>query len=86
MTCWSLGPVANSRSSDQLRPRPVPVGEPGNGKTSIAERVTRAFGKPMWIPRALLADGHVIRVYDPAIHVPVDPSSEEYGGVNVANT
>ncbi len=63
-----LGPAINSGRGLFL------FGEPGNGKTSIAERVTRAFGKPMWIPRAILVDGHVIRVFDPAIHeaVPVD--------------
>ncbi len=43
-------------------------GFPGNGKTSIAERVTRAFGKYIWIPRAIDIDGDVLRVFDPMNH------------------
>ena len=43
-------------------------GFPGNGKTSIAERVTGAFGKYLWIPRAVDIDGHIMRVFDPMNH------------------
>lgn len=43
-------------------------GYPGNGKTSIAERVTGAFGKYIWIPRAIDIDGEIMRVYDPMNH------------------
>ena len=43
-------------------------GYPGNGKTSIAERVTRAFGPTIWIPRAILIDGEILRLFDPVIH------------------
>ena len=31
-------------------------GAAGNGKTSIAERVTAAFGETVWIPRAIGVD------------------------------
>ncbi len=37
-------------------------GPPGNGKTSIAKRVTRAYGETIWIPRAISAWGEIIRV------------------------
>lgn len=43
-------------------------GFPGNGKTSIAERVTGAFGKYVWIPRSIDIDGDVLRVFDPMCH------------------
>ncbi len=43
-------------------------GAAGNGKTSIAERVTRAFGQEIWIPRAIGVDGEIMRVYDPIGH------------------
>jgi predicted ATPase with chaperone activity len=43
-------------------------GEPGNGKTSIAERITRSFGDTIWIPITLLIDGHIVKLYDPATH------------------
>lgn len=43
-------------------------GYPGNGKTSIAERVTRAFGPTIWIPRSIGVDGEIIRLFDPVTH------------------
>ncbi|WP_436714887.1 ATPase with chaperone activity [Roseiconus lacunae] len=43
-------------------------GFPGNGKTSIAERVTGAFGKYIWIPRSVDVDGDIMRVFDPMNH------------------
>lgn len=43
-------------------------GEPGNGKTSIAQRVTRCFGPSIWIPRVLVVGGHLVKLFDPAIH------------------
>jgi hypothetical protein len=57
-----LGPAVNSGRGLFL------YGFPGNGKTSIAERITSAFGKYIWIPRALLADGEIIRLFDPMNH------------------
>lgn len=58
-----LGPAMNSGRGLFL------FGAPGNGKTSIAERVTRAFGRYIWIPRAIGVDGEIIRLYDPVNHV-----------------
>jgi len=57
-----LGPAINSGRGLFL------FGAPGNGKTSIAERVTRAFGKYIWIPRAIGVDGEIIRLFDPSNH------------------
>jgi len=57
-----LGPAINSGRGMFL------YGYPGNGKTSIAERVTRAFGQYIWIPRAILVDGDLLRLYDPLNH------------------
>ncbi len=47
-------------------------GEPGNGKTSLAERMTTCFGNTIWIPRTLSVSGHLIKLYDPAIHQAID--------------
>ncbi len=60
-----LGPAINSGRGLFL------YGAPGNGKTSIAERVTAAFGKYIWIPRAIGVDGEIIRLFDPVNHVEV---------------
>jgi len=43
-------------------------GDPGNGKTTIAERVTAAFGPYIWIPRCLSIWGEIVRLYDPSVH------------------
>jgi len=43
-------------------------GAPGNGKTSIAERIIRAFGENIWVPRAVSVFGEIVRVYDPSSH------------------
>jgi hypothetical protein len=43
-------------------------GAPGNGKSCIAERITKAYGLSIWIPRALNAFGEIIRLYDPCNH------------------
>ena len=47
-----LGPAVNSGRGMFL------FGYPGNGKTSIAERVTAAFGPYVWIPRDFDGSGH----------------------------
>lgn len=57
-----LGPAINSGRGMFL------FGEPGNGKTSLAERITKCFGELVWIPRALGIDGEIIRLYDPGLH------------------
>ncbi|MBX3443367.1 MAG: AAA family ATPase [Planctomyces sp.] len=61
-----LGPAINSGRGMFL------FGEAGNGKTSIAERVTRCFGDTIWIPRALGIDGEIIRLFDPGVHEEVE--------------
>lgn len=57
-----LGPAVNSGRGMFL------FGFPGNGKTSIAERITKAFGEFIWIPRAISVDGDLMRVFDPLNH------------------
>jgi hypothetical protein len=43
-------------------------GAPGNGKTSIAERVCNAFGQCVWIPQIITIHGELMRIYDPSCH------------------
>lgn len=62
-----LGPAINSGRGMFL------FGAAGNGKTSIAERVTRAFGQYIWIPRAIGIDGEIIRLFDPSNHEECPP-------------
>jgi hypothetical protein len=67
-----LGPAINSGRGLFL------YGPPGNGKTSIAERITISFGETIWIPRALGVDGEIMRVFDPSMHEPA-PLAEGEG-------
>jgi predicted ATPase with chaperone activity len=52
-------------------------GDSGNGKTSLAERVSRAFGKTIWIPRSLNIEGSIIRMFDPCNHIEVPPENKD---------
>lgn len=65
-----VGPAVNSGRGMFL------YGYPGNGKTSIAERITRAFGKYIWIPRSVSVDGEIMRVFDPLMHEEAPPSED----------
>jgi hypothetical protein len=68
-TLERLGPAVNSGRGLFL------YGAAGNGKTSLAERISLAFGELVWIPRAIFVDEEVIRIFDPLLHevVPVRP-------------
>jgi hypothetical protein len=66
-----LGPAINSGRGLFL------FGAPGNGKTSIAERITKAFGQAIWIPRAIGVEGEIMRMFDPGMHEAMPlPASE----------
>jgi predicted ATPase with chaperone activity len=47
-------------------------GKPGNGKSSIAKRITRMLGGAVLIPYAVAVGGQTIRVFDPRVHSPID--------------
>ncbi len=61
-----LGPAINSGRGMFL------YGFPGNGKTSIAERITRCFGSTVWIPKVLCVEGQIIKLFDMANHEPIE--------------
>jgi predicted ATPase with chaperone activity len=61
-----LGPAINSGRGMFL------YGYPGNGKTSIAERITRCFGTTVWIPKVISVEGQIIKLFDLANHEPLE--------------
>jgi predicted ATPase with chaperone activity len=61
----SLGPAINSGAGMFL------YGPPGNGKSTLAKRITHCFGQEVWIPHAIYEDGQVIKLCDSAYHKPV---------------
>jgi hypothetical protein len=60
-----IGPAVNSAASIFF------FGYPGNGKTSIAERITRLMNDSIYVPHAVEANGQIVRVYDPILHTPI---------------
>ena len=43
-------------------------GGTGNGKTSIAERIPRMYRDTVVVPYAVEVDGHIVTLFDPAVH------------------
>ena len=64
-----LGPAVNSGAGLFL------YGAPGNGKTTLAKRITICFGSAIWVPRTVTEDGQFIKVFDAAYHEPIQNSS-----------
>src|SRR6187401_2396670 len=60
-----LGPAVNSGAGLFL------YGAPGNGKTTIAKRITRCFGQHLWIPQTIVEDGMMIKLFDASFHEPL---------------
>jgi predicted ATPase with chaperone activity len=60
-----LGPAVNSGAGLFL------YGAPGNGKTTVAKRITRCFGQHLWIPQTIVEDGQFIKLFDASFHEPV---------------
>ncbi len=58
-----LGQAINSARAMLL------YGAPGNGKTTIGEIVGGVFQEIVFVPYCIEVDGHIIKVFDPAIHV-----------------
>jgi hypothetical protein len=74
-----IGPAINSAQSIFF------FGYPGNGKTSIAERITRLMGDVIYIPHAVDANGQVIRLYDPILHTAIKDEEAGEGLLKRAN-
>src|SRR5438270_214588 len=56
-------------------------GPPGNGKTAMARAIgdfMNTMGGSVFIPYAFVADGNIITVYDPSLHV-IDDTQDEIG-------
>jgi hypothetical protein len=68
-----IGPAVNSGRALLL------YGPPGNGKTSIAERMSRIYADIIYIPHAIEVDGQIIKIYDPSIHREVKSSHSDDG-------
>ena len=65
-----LGPAINAGKGMFI------YGPPGNGKTTIAQRITRCFGQTIFVPHAIVEDGQIIKLFDSASHQQVRSATE----------
>lgn len=61
-----IGPAVNSNKSFLI------YGQPGNGKTALAESLFRIESAPVYIPYAIECQGNIIQVYDPIYHQKIE--------------
>jgi SpoVK/Ycf46/Vps4 family AAA+-type ATPase len=57
-----IGPAVNSNKSFLI------YGQPGNGKTALAESLFRVESEPIYMPYAIECQGNIIQLYDPIYH------------------
>ncbi len=72
-----LGPAINSGAGMFL------YGEPGNGKSTLAQRITQCFGQEVWIPFAIYEDGQIVKLYDAAYHQA--PNADDEAAMGLAS-
>jgi len=65
-----IGPAINSGQAILL------YGPPGNGKTTVGERIGRIFNDVAYIPYCFEVEGQIIKVFDAGVHQPLQQPAE----------
>jgi len=66
-----IGPAVSSGKSLLI------YGQPGNGKTYVAEALARIQTNDIYVPYALEYQGSIIQLFDPTCHTQVDPPEQD---------
>lgn len=67
-----IGPAVNSNKSFLI------YGQPGNGKTALAEALFRVETAPIYLPYAIECQGNIIQLYDPIYHQKIDDQDTSF--------
>ncbi len=70
-TLGQLGPAVNAGKSFLI------YGQPGNGKTFLAEGLFNIDNEPIYVPFAIEYQGQVIQIFDPNYHQRIDEDEPE---------
>lgn len=71
-----IGPAVNASKSFLI------YGQPGNGKTALAESLFRVNTEPIFMPYALECQGNIIQLYDPIYHQKIDDAQAEMSALS----
>ena len=69
-TLSQIGPAVNSGKSLLM------YGQPGNGKTYLAEALIKLESSAVFVPHAIEYNGSIIQFFDPLSHVPIESSDD----------
>ena len=61
-----IGPAVNASKSFLI------YGQPGNGKTALAEALFRVETDPIYMPYAVECQGNIVQIYDPIYHQKIE--------------
>ncbi len=65
-----VGPAVSSGNSFLI------YGQPGNGKTYLAEALVNLDDSPIYVPYAIECQGHIIQVFDPVYHQAINDDEQ----------
>jgi predicted ATPase with chaperone activity len=73
-----IGPAVNASKSFLI------YGQPGNGKTALAESLFNVETEPIYMPYAIECQGNIIQIYDPIYHQKIDDRPSEPSALSLS--